>query len=767
MTQSDFLGLRLLKSLLASKDTSKLEQVRLEDFLPGKCREAFAWVLSYYLQYNSMPIDTALEDEFGKILPADVEDFQYIHAQVLKRNLTFKLTKNLERVAGLLDDNEPERALKELTDVIETGVVVPEVKIASYIKDAKQRIDEYKVAATNKVFDGILCPWPELGTVITGFMNGCLTVFLAASGVGKAQPLSSLVLTPAGYLPIGKVQAGDQIINWEGGASNITGIFPQGIIPVYEVVFSDKTSTRCSGDHLWQVGSLSKGVTTWEVLTTKELQGLIDKASTFKATKYEIPITSPIEFQKQAYPIDPYFLGCLLGDGCLVSHDLRLTNTSSELIQHCQNTLISGYVLKWIKSQPLKFDYSVVKKGMHKGKGRGVNYYKDWLSNFGLLGKGSCVKFIPRQYLFGSIEDRLEILRGLMDTDGSVGPSFAEYGSCSIKLIQGVTFLVQSLGGIAVCASRMLGGKLHYRLRIMFKVFQQIFKLSRKAKKWEANYFRVKTQVPHVRKYITNIKYVGMEECACISTSHPSRLYLTNDCIVTHNTWLSCIVANECLNDNKKVLFVTMEMATPRIFRRMDALRNKVSFGKMRNSALTDDDIKAWEASVGNEASTGDIIVVDKRQVRTPQDVYLLARKHNPRIVIVDGSYRFESTTKGRAQWEDAAKIATDLQLYAESTNIPWLVTSQLNVIGDKSGKIQMSDARYSKEFGICADVVCALSQAPEDRLLKKMRIHLLKVRDHDSESSTEEVYVNWDLVSFNFSQHSPINFGTVGVVIP
>jgi len=70
-------------------------------------------------------------------------------------------------------------------------------------------------------------------------------------GIGKAQPLDAKVLTPRGFVNMGEVQVGDQVIGSDGKAHCVLGVYPQGEKEVFHVTFRDGSATRCCDDHLW------------------------------------------------------------------------------------------------------------------------------------------------------------------------------------------------------------------------------------------------------------------------------------------------------------------------------------------------------------------------------------------------------------------------------------------------------------------------------------------------------------------------------------
>ena len=71
--------------------------------------------------------------------------------------------------------------------------------------------------------------------------------------MGKAQPLDAKVKTLSGWKRMGELRVGEQLASIDGTQSRVSGIFPQGRRQVHRVTFSDGRSTECCGEHLWQV----------------------------------------------------------------------------------------------------------------------------------------------------------------------------------------------------------------------------------------------------------------------------------------------------------------------------------------------------------------------------------------------------------------------------------------------------------------------------------------------------------------------------------
>jgi phosphate starvation-inducible protein PhoH len=404
---------------------------------------------------------------------------------------------------------------------------------------------------------------PKQLELYKGIRNNTLTICQGPAGTSKAQPLTSPVLTPDGWVMMSDIEIGDRVISQDGNSTIVTGIFPQGKKDIWELTFSDGTKVECCSEHLWLTQTENdRNFRKWSKKTNgKRSRFSSPKEGTVKTTmdiveslttnrgriNHSIPIVEPVNLNESNIEIDPYIFGCLLGDGCFRNHigftskDFEIINSINELLNE-ENDIELSY--------RDNYDYALVKKTKN-------NKYKRYLEELNLWNKKSEDKFIPNCYKFNSIENRIKLLRGLMDTDGSVSKdgTFVSYSTSSSRLKDDVKELVQSLGGIATDHSPYIPkyeykdeikeGKLHYRLTITMNPDINPFSLSRKK-----DMVVSKTKYKPTR-YIVSAKLIGQKEAQCIKVDHPSHLYVTNDYIVTHNTFTACYTALALLADQK------------------------------------------------------------------------------------------------------------------------------------------------------------------------------------------------------------------------
>jgi phosphate starvation-inducible PhoH-like protein len=364
---------------------------------------------------------------------------------------------------------------------------------------------------------------------------------------GRAETLDSPVLTPNGFVPMGQIQIGDKVVGSNGKSINVTGVFPQGKKKIYKVSFTDKTFVKCSGDHLWSTMTLSekrhnKG---FSVKTTEEI--LKSVKNKYKQKNHKVPILSgPVEFKEKEVLVDPYLLGVLLGDGSIRDSMVRISTSDEEILTECMKRIPANMSMKYCG----KYDYRIVGDGK-KQKLCAL------LEEYNLLNTKSNNKFVPEDYKINSVENRLEILRGLMDTDGSIflekrsNRVRMQYYTVSWQLAQDVMFLVRSLGGTAYYRKREFDESdshdykghsirhVHASYVVDVKIGMNPFKLSRKSKKYENGIH------PVFAKLISDVEYIGEDECQCISVDSKDHLYVTNGFNITHNTHKDAI----CLFD--------------------------------------------------------------------------------------------------------------------------------------------------------------------------------------------------------------------------
>lgn len=368
-------------------------------------------------------------------------------------------------------------------------------------------------------------------------------------GLGKLQPNSEPVLTPAGWVGMGYLGVGDEVIGVDGSPTKVTGVFPHPEQDIYRVTLNDGSWTRCGLDHLWRVQSpvQKKRGNPGRVLTTQQLmdEGLYDSAGN---RKHHIPVISaPVQHPEAEVLIEPYLLGVLLGDGHLAPKSSPSITSDIEILSNWAGRLephpSTGISTLHLTDQPILISS---------------------LTRYGLRGKRSWEKYIPSEYLVGSAAQRLALLQGLLDTDGSwCQQGVLEFSSTSENLADGVVALTQSLGGVARkagprnCKHQNGIGRDSWHVNVRLPADIQPFRLLRKLNQWVPV-----TKYPPAR-LIASIELDGREEATCIAVASPDHLYVTRGYVVTHNTISALTVMQQRMDAMQ--LYGTLVLAPLRV----------------------------------------------------------------------------------------------------------------------------------------------------------------------------------------------------------
>lgn len=371
--------------------------------------------------------------------------------------------------------------------------------------------------------------WAALQSHDNGILNlGC--------GKGKALAHGQRVLTARGFIPIEQVTVEDQTAGTDGRFHQVVGVFPQGERDIYRVAFTDGTHLDCDGDHLWTFvlrrtkGKPSVTITTKELLE-KPLRGVAGRL-------YYLPPIAPVEWQPGVFKVDPYTLGALLGDGHLSKRNLvEFTTMDSEMLSFMKLPPYHRFMVVPGRRSGRATTYRISMSRNDTWQKSGARL-PDLLRTFGVMGHTAHSKFVPDAYKYASSWERLAVIQGLLDTDGSPTASgAAEYATVSTQLADDMTDMVLSLGGTCIRQHRTTrcNGKEFESLRLLVKLPQgmPLFRLSRKLEKLPPS----RQREPY--RAVDSVTYLEKSLATCISVSSQDQLFLAEDYIPTHNTVLS------------------------------------------------------------------------------------------------------------------------------------------------------------------------------------------------------------------------------------
>ena len=383
-------------------------------------------------------------------------------------------------------------------------------------------------------------PTKEQQKAIDLALTGQDVVIEAGAGCGKALRNDQRVRTPNGWTPIGDLSVGDQVIGTEGIPIAVTGVYPQGVVPLVEMSFSNGTGRSnttqkivASDDHLWSCQTKherdkGKG---FKVRTTAEMVKLNEDP---KTRGIWLPMTDAVKVGRDSdLQVDSWLIGALIGDGGMSGRGVNFTNSSTSMWSAVERSLPDEVTL-----------------GPRHGITRSLRGMASFLRPLGLMGSKSIEKSIPGEYLYADVDSRRALISGLLDTDGTVSSSTGaiEYSTSSPTLAEQFCELVESMGGTCGRSSRMpaythkgerLEGERSFRLRPLFPADygNPFLHCETKVAAW----------VP-AEKYRPARKLVAVArledgEATCITVDAPDRLFLTEGHIVTHNSSTLAMIA--------------------------------------------------------------------------------------------------------------------------------------------------------------------------------------------------------------------------------
>lgn len=382
-----------------------------------------------------------------------------------------------------------------------------------------------------------------------------------AAGGGKALALDTLIPVPNGWSTMRELCPGDQVFDENGVPCNVVGVTEVMTgRPCYRVTFDDGSTIVADEQHQWltmnngersQLGrrtseyrekrranrvSNGTGKKPWlsvlnsarehehlepgkgSIRTTKEISETLLAG---KRTNHSVKNCAPLHLPEAELPIDSYVLGLWLGDG--TSCNGGFTTNDEETVG---SILAAGYE---VRKRSAKYQYGIIG-------------FKALLIDAGLLDN----KHIPMAYLRSSYNQRLALLQGLMDTDGTCLLSGScEFYNCNKTLIDQVCELINSLGIKAVVREgrAILNGKdCGPKYRIKFTTAIPMFRVKRKLERQSD-----KVRATCGQRMIVSVEKVRSVPVKCIQVDSPSHLYLAGKAMVpTHNSFFMRYLAVWC-----------------------------------------------------------------------------------------------------------------------------------------------------------------------------------------------------------------------------
>ena len=271
------------------------------------------------------------------------------------------------------------------------------------------------------------------------------------------------------FKKVEEIKIGDKLIGDDGKPREVVALH-HGKDKLYEIIPSKGKGEPfiVNGGHVMSLYKTPEGHKREKEKARYDLITVEEYINTSKNYKHlhKLHRVKSIFFDNNAeLPVDPYFLGLYLGDGSSIGTP-SITTMREEIVK---------YIFKYAKQIGLtirinwKGGNNKAKTYFLKNKKNEKNILTEKLRSLGLKKKTAQLKFIPAVYKTSTVENRLKLLAGLLDTDSYYdkdGNNF-EYCTKSKQLNDDIIYLCRSLGICATTTNKTVGNKIYYRIKIV------------------------------------------------------------------------------------------------------------------------------------------------------------------------------------------------------------------------------------------------------------------------------------------------------------
>jgi hypothetical protein len=382
---------------------------------------------------------------------------------------------------------------------------------------------------------------------------------------GFEQPLTARLYSEHYPIDMAQVSVGDKIWGPNGELVSVTDIHPQGFKDVYNLHLLDGRVIECGENHLWEVFSKkdcesknSDNCRDKKIIKTKELLGtkLISEFTNNNAYTSYIRLSKPVFYSEKQQPLDPYLVGYFIGDDN-ISRQCKISSADQESLDRLLNIINNQFSNKYILTNSGKYNYQF--KYLHKDiselrflkkkyrTSKFANRVNPLYEELKLLNLAttSLYKRIPNEYKYGSYDQRLALLQGLLDSDGSINKDGQIDICCKSK------YLAEDICEVG----RSLGMKCTYDgiqksngcYRVYIETVEKVFRLKRKLIRQRFDqYFSEYVAITKIEK----LPYQELQQC--ITVDSDDHMYLTDGYTPTHNSYKAAAGCAWIIAFNKK-----------------------------------------------------------------------------------------------------------------------------------------------------------------------------------------------------------------------
>ncbi len=727
----------VLGALMIEKDalSSVVDILKPETFYKEAHQRIYNAILTLF--GNSDPIDLlTVTNQLRK-----TGEIEVIGGGGFVAELTFRVNSaaNIEYHARIVSEQALKRALiamssvilrdayEDTTDVFElldrTEQSLFKISESNIKKNAadmgtivRQALNELETKKNQEGLTGVPSGFTNLDRVTSGWQPTELIILAARPAMGKCLGKGTKVLMFDGSLrKVEDVCAGELLMGDDSTPRRVLSI-ARGQERMYWVRQNKGIDYRVNESHILSLKrSRTEGPHTNGDILNISVREYLSKADKFKSNYKGYKVA--VDFPTQDVPLNPYFVGLWLGDGH--SYSSRITNTDSEVVDYLRDYAGElGLNMVTYQQADRTANYAITagkRGGAQWGNRPDVFNVQERLRGLNVIEN----KHIPRSYLINSIENRLKLLAGLIDSDGHYQREFNcyEITQKNKELAEQLKFLCDTLGfkcslneKQAVITSRNYTSTV-YRLRIFGNLDSIPVRVERKKArplKARANWRMTGISV----EYDKVDDYYGF-------TIDGNSLFLLEDMTVTHNTaFVVSALRNAAVDHGKPVAIFSLEMSAVQLVNRLISAEAEIDSEKIRKGTLAPHEWTQLHHKI--QRLTEAPIYIDDTPALSILELRAKCRRlkaqHDIQMVVIDYLQLMSGDTSGSRgggnREQEIASISRALKNLAKELNVPVIALSQLSRAVETRGgdkKPQLSDLRESGSIEQDADMVCFL----------------------------------------------------------
>ncbi|MFK8056346.1 MAG: replicative DNA helicase [Saprospiraceae bacterium] len=634
------------------------------------------------------------------------------HARIIAQK---SIARELIKVSSeiLRDAYDETNDVFDLLDEAEKGIFkITEEKLSRGVESigelgpkALKLLEEIK-AKSGDGLTGVPTGFTELDKLTNGWQPSDLIILAARPGMGKCLGKGTPVIMYDGTVKaVEDVQVGDLLMGDDSTSRTVQSL-ARGREKMYWVRQTFGMDYRVNESHILTVRK-SRADKLHEprgTVTDIEVRDYLAKSNKWQNDHKGFKV--PIEFDYQDVSVDPYILGLWLGDG--KSENATIYTQDEEAVAAISAFAKTRGDNVSVTDQDRCPGYRVTRG--YTGRARFDSFQTD-LRNLGVLNN----KHIPQEYLSNSRSIRLQMLAGLIDSDGHLNVGHGETYEIvqkSERLALQIKYLCDTLGYRTSIKEKIakitsIGYECTvYRVRFNGDVDEIPVRIPRKqAQPWNSNQDWTNSTLTLEEDGVDD--YYGF-------TIDGNRRFLLGDGTVTHNTaFVLSIARNAAMDFNKGVAIFSLEMANVQLVQRLLSMEAGVGGHQMRSGQLTDEEWDRLQQGI-ERLSAAPLFIDDTPAINIFElraKCRRLKMQHDIQMIVIDYLQLMSGSAGGKStnREQEISTISRNLKQLAKEINVPVIALSQLSRAVEQRGgdkRPMLSDLRESGAIEQDADMV-------------------------------------------------------------